>query len=159
MEKSIFTLLVEPRGDLYSEILDFAVGECKVALLVNRVQLKMAKHGTDVLDQLKPFLKNAVESAEWPGTELFSGETAMVYRYVFGPECADILKRVANSFYDWTQPEFPEDLCLLKDDETPWLVSIAHEKDSYFCLSQDEKNRLLDSIPRLASILSKENQE
>ncbi|HUO58404.1 MAG TPA: hypothetical protein VMV05_09555, partial [bacterium] len=54
------------------------------------------------------------------------------------------------------QPNYPEDLCLLTENEEPWFVSIAHAKDSYFSLPEEEKNTLIQSIPELGRILTKD---
>jgi hypothetical protein len=64
-----------------------------------------------------------------------------------------VLKKATNALYGWVQPELPEDLCLLRDEKEAWLVSIAHERDSYLCLSEDERSRLLDALPQLAALL------
>ena len=155
MERRVFALLTEPSGELYSELLDLAAKECRVALLVIRRSLPLSGRGMNVLSRLERFLRDSVESSEWPGTKLL-GEAASVLHYDLGPECAEVLKEATDSLYGWTQPDLPEDLCLLKDEGMPWLVSIAHERDGYFCLSQDERNRLLSSLPQLSAVLAEE---
>jgi hypothetical protein len=152
MDRKDYTLKVEPQGELYSKILDLALEECKFVLLVVRKSLPLSEHGATVLNNLNKYMMSSVESMEWPGTQLLD-ETASVFRYEFSTACAEILKNSAKALYDWTQPELPEDLCLLRNDENPWLVSISHERDSYFYLSENEKNRLLNIIPSMATLL------
>jgi len=60
-----------------------------------------------------------------------------------------MLKTEAHGLYDWVQPNRPEDLCFLRSDETPWLATIAHEKDAYFELSGEEKQRLTKALPNI----------
>jgi hypothetical protein len=158
MSGKSFTLLTEPKEDLYRKVIDYAVNECKTVLLVVRKSIALNSNGTKVLQQLDPYLKNKMESTEWPGTKLLE-DTAVVHQYHFGPACAEILKRSAESLYEWVQPELPEDLCLLKDNEDPWLVSISHERDSYFILNEEARVKLLSSLPELARVLREDIRE
>jgi len=140
----------EPRGRIYRGLLDFALGKCETALLV--LGPFLTARGQTVLAQLEPFLKQKAESSEWPGTQLLGG-TAWVLRYHFTSECAEILKRAVSGLYRWLQPDFPEDLCLLRTDGRPWLVSIAHERDGYLDLTSEEKTHLFEAFPRLKALV------
>ncbi len=146
MKKVRLSLLVEPAGNLYLDLVDYATSQCEIALLVVQSTLHLDPGGKWVLDQLAPFLNQKMESSEWPGTRLF-GKTAWVYHYNLGPECAAVLKRTTGALFDWTQPKLPEDLCFLRGDGEPWLVSIAHERDAFLYLSEEEKLRLFDALP------------
>jgi hypothetical protein len=153
MTRIILNLLAEPTGDVYRKLIDYAALNCKTALLVVRHTIPLAPQGKEVLDQLAIFLRQQEESSEWPGTNLLDS-TALVLRYEFGLECAQVLKRFAGSLYNWQQPDFPEDLCLLRDDGEPWLVSIAHEKDGFLYLSQDEVRNLFNTLPAIESLVN-----
>lgn len=59
------------------------------------------------------------------------------------------LCRRANRLYAWEQPLLPEDLCLLRSEQEPMLVSISHESDAYLLLSEDERQVLLSAVPSL----------
>jgi hypothetical protein len=155
MQRTQFTLLTEPEGDLYRGLIDYAITDCQVAILVVRHSLSLGLRGRSVLDQLNAFLEHKTESSEWPGTKLLD-KTAWVFRYNFGSECATVLKKATNALYSWRQPDLPEDLCLLRGNGTPWLVSIAHEKDSFLYLSQDEILHLLGALPMLKSLIRME---
>lgn len=134
MRRKCFTLTTEPRGDMYRSLLNYAVDACEVALLVVRPDLLLSKTGEKVLAQLRTYLQEQTEASEWPGTQLLDG-IAKVFCYSYEPGCIAILARAADALYSWEQPQLPEDLCLLRADGDPWLVSIAHEKDSYLFLS------------------------
>jgi hypothetical protein len=154
MDRATYDLLAEPTGDLYRELLDFAVGQCSTALLVVHNTPALGEHGSTLISQLRPFLRNEDSSDRWPGTELGPGASPVsVYRYDYGPECAELLKQATDRLYGWLQPALPEDLCLLRDDGSEWLVTIAHEHISYLCLSSKERARLMDAIPQLGSRL------
>jgi hypothetical protein len=159
MEKrATFDLLAEPIGDLYRELLDFAVGECRTALLVVHKSPPLVRQGLDLLSRLKPFLTSKAESKVWPGTGspdmadhefMVSIEPSSVYRYAYGRQCAGLLKQATDRLYAWLQPELPEDLCLLRADGSEWLVTIAHEHVSYLCLSSEEHSRLVKAVPQI----------
>ncbi len=155
MKKTEFNLLNDLTNDLYRKLIDYAVTECKFIQLVVRKTIPLESDGIRVLDQLEPYLKSKIESREWPGTKLFEG-SAIVFRYHSESECAEILKNATHSLYSWEQPNLPEDLCFLKDNEDIWLASITHEKDAYFLLSQEEQLSLLEALPEIRSLI-KEN--
>ena len=151
MDRATFDLLAEPTGDLYRELLDFAVRECGVALLVVHKTPPLSESGSALISQLEPFLRSKEESWEWPGTEIdHIDDPASVLRYHYGPECADILKQATNRLYGWVQPDLPEDFCLLRDDDSPWLVTLVHDHDGYLYLSPEENARLVETVPRIA---------
>ncbi|MCL6592265.1 MAG: hypothetical protein K6U80_20260 [Firmicutes bacterium] len=62
-----------------------------------------------------------------------------------------IIKTYSKKISDWKQPKLPEDLCLLRDNGTPWLISIAHENDMYLEISIEEKEALINNIPDIKS--------
>jgi hypothetical protein len=154
MDRLCFTITSEPKDKIYRDLLDYAVNKCAFALVVIRPSLPFSKAGQRALKALERYFHEERFSSEWPGTTLLT-ETARVLLYQFGPECASVLKELTSSLYRWQHPDLPEDLCLLRAKEEPWLVSIAHEGDSYLCLSEDEKSELLQALPHFAPILMK----
>lgn len=93
--------------------------------------MKLSPSGQTVLDSLKSYLIKKVESKEWPGTIIYSDTPALIYYYKINESSIKILQNAVNSLFSWVQPSYPEDLCFLKNESTPWLVTIAHEKDAY----------------------------
>jgi hypothetical protein len=113
---------------------------------------QLSQKGKEVLNELASFLYKKEMKTEWPGTIIFGGKiTINTYHYV--PESILILKKSATRLYQWQMPDLPDDLCLLRSDGSAWLVTIAHESDSYFVLTEDEKLRLLKSMPAYESML------
>jgi hypothetical protein len=155
MDVHSFAFAREPSGHIYQGLLDFALRSCATALLVVRPSLGLAPTGSTVLKRLEAFLESKTESSEWPGTTLF-GDIAWVYRYTFSAECADVLKTCTNNLYGWAQPNLPEDLCLLRASDDPWLVSISHEHDGYLCLTESEAAQLVAAMPEYADLLVRE---
>lgn len=143
----MFTLLSEPSDRDYYHLLDYALAECKYVLLVIRDTMRLNLKGQRVIEKLSDYLHEEKQTDEWPGTKLLNNQArVLVYDYV--PEVAEILKTPVSSLFRWLQPDFPEDLCLLKKDETPWLVTISHENDGYFVLSEQEKDQLFHALPQ-----------
>ena len=98
------------------------------ALLVVRGGMRLDPSGERVLARLDPFVRRREKARSWPGTQLVGrGHNATVMRYRFGKEVVGILIDAADGLFDWTQPELPEDLCLMRSKGSPWLTTIAHE--------------------------------
>jgi hypothetical protein len=153
MKKNTYNLLKEPINQIYRDLLDFSIHECKYFLLVtDKKNRQLYPTGKAILDQLSPFLFKLQLKSEWPGTILFQVKVP-VYIYHFVPESLEILKKSATSLYEWQRPNLPDDLCLLRSDESPWLVNIAHERDSFLLLSDDEMSCLLEAMPTFNNIL------
>ncbi len=79
--------------------------------------------------------------SEWPGTKLFMGETATVYR-------APLTERILNSVLDytgtlfsWRQPNRPEDLCFLDETNAPIFFSTSHECYAQIFLTDEDLAR------------------
>lgn len=125
---------------------------CDAALLVVQEDMPFSANGQEVLRRLSPFLREAGQSAEWPGTKLL-GRKGQVYHYNLVPECAGILEASVDSLYDWLQPERPEDLCFLRPDGSALLTSIAHERDYFLSLSDADISRIRRECPDLYALL------
>lgn len=154
MSRTIYNFINEPLNQDYYDLLGYSVIDCKHLLLVVRNSIQIDSEGKNIQLKLIPFLCNVSQKNEWPGTTL-SNSNATIYKYYLNPECIAIIRKFSNRLYQWQQPTYPEDLCLLRDDDTPWLVSIAHESDGFLLLSKDEATRLLISLPKLQAIIKR----
>lgn len=149
MNRYVYNLVDEVKGESYVRLLHHALSHCDSFILVIRHSLDVNPSAKTVLNRLESFLIERAERNEWPGTKLLS-ETAQVNTFKFLPPTASALAEVADGLFSWTQPELPEDLCLIRKDGTPWLVTIAHEEDAYMMLSPEESAALTESIPALS---------
>jgi hypothetical protein len=68
------------------------------------------------------------------------------------------LKGDANCLDDWVVPGLPEDLALLRKDQTPWLASISHEHDAWLKLYDDEAEVLRADCPSWTRLLAGLNE-
>lgn len=147
--KAVYDLVIEPQYNCYRQLILHALGWCSSFQIVVRHNLPTGLGVTQLLDKLRFFLISKSEEHEWPGTRLLD-ETATVYRYRFCRESASIMVEVAERLFAWIQPNLPEDLCLLRFDGSPWLVTIAHESDGYLILTRKELRNLVSTIPCLS---------
>lgn len=152
--KNIYSLVNEPVGDTYKKLILFALKYCDNFLFVKHHRKFESESVKNLIKALEPYLIIQKESNEWPGT--ISVEKATVYQYRLTSESADILINYANGLYSWNQVDLPEDLCLIRPDGNPWLVSITYEKDGYLELTEGEKQDLVKEIPELILIEGKE---
>lgn len=78
----------------------------------------------------------AMETPQWPGTRIIGGTAKVVWFPVsYHTERA---MRSVGKFWNWIQPDIPEDLCLW-NSRLEWVVgSVAHEQMCFINLeSQD----------------------
>lgn len=132
-----YTIKHEPASDSYRRMLHFAPTLCNQILLVIRTGNRIDPHALAVLESLQPQCLSAEERSQWPGTTLY-GHTAHVRQYVLNEQSLSILSNSAHRLFEWLQPELPEDLCLLRSNDMPWLVSICHERDAFLRMTEDE---------------------
>jgi hypothetical protein len=149
MERTTYDLLDEPVGELYYGLLDFARSECTLALLVEAREL--TESGQLIMHQLERFQSRKERSTEWPGTQ--TTRSAIVHYYHYDAACAEVLKTATNRLYAWYGWDLPDDLCLLRADESPWLGAIGHESYGYLDLTDEEKARLVTGLPPIAPYL------
>ena len=153
MPRSMYDPPREISGDLYRAVLDYAIQEgLAEVLLVSRPDVVPGSAPSPLLPHLAPALVGQEETSSWPGTTLCCGQTAAVLHYRLDADVAAILTEVASSVFDWKAPDLPEDIALLRADGSPWLASIQHERDAWFELTDDERDRLLAAIPALAPL-------
>lgn len=148
METRIYDLKTEPSGSLYYGLIDSAMSFCALALVVVRPETVLTEAGQRVLDSLNPFVDYKVKSSRWPGTELLDAEADLFYCQL-NQNSSQFIKSATDHLYGWCHPNLPEDLCLLRADREPWLVTIAHEHDGYLILTDLERQHLQLLLPAL----------
>jgi hypothetical protein len=154
MQRATYNLVKEPTGETYCRLIRHLSSYCNEFLLVIRSSVNAYPSTIEGLEKFRDFLLRRSEEAKWPGTELLDG-TATVYRFRLSPEALDHLSSLAEGLYSWKQPELPEDLCFIRFDGSPCLVSIAHEKDGYLLLSDEEYAQLIEEVPDVVPLISR----
>lgn len=122
--------------------------ECR-GLVVTQWPEALSEKGRALLRELAPATLRVETRTEWPGTTLYAGRTAQVTLFRLHPDVVDNLLRYTDGrLFAWLPP-LPEDLCILTAEETPWLTTIAHEKDAFLKGSPESLLRLIDAVPGL----------
>jgi hypothetical protein len=140
-----YTIADEPVAEAYEALLEFALGHCSAGLMVLR-DTELSSSVAHFLGQINAWLIGKERRSSWPGTELI-GHEATVLRFSYNKNVREILANATDRLYGWISPGLPEDLCLIRPDDCPLLVSIAHERDGYLDLHRGEHAALLGNVP------------
>jgi hypothetical protein len=149
MIREAYDLVVEPRDDVYRLLIEASRGPCTSFVLVLTKWGRLSESGAQVVDRLSQHAIDRTDSAEWPGTRL-TRDVATILTFRLDDESASVLKTATNRLYGWRKPELPEDLCLVRRDGSPWLITISSEQDAYMHLDPAEKEILVSNIPSLS---------
>lgn len=155
MKRDRYSILEEPRGPSYKQLIEAAFGTCTQFLLVQQRRVPEPA-ALSVLTELQPFLIRHGRETAWPGSELAPGYSVEVYHYRLTSGSAAILSRAVDGLYEWVQLDRPEDPCFFRSDGSVWLATITQEEDAFFELTREEHDQLLRQVPdlRLAKDLS-----
>ena len=155
-----FDLIAEPRNGEYEALLRLSRAACVRFSLIQRLGsgTGFGPSAQRVLDDLKPHLAVERQVSEWPGTRLLD-DVACLREYQVSHESIGLLMRATSGLYEWRQPERPEDLILWRDSAHPWLVSIAHERDSWLLATRAEYDQLIAAAPELRLLLKEKRGE
>ena len=148
-----YNIIKEPSGRIYTELLSYSMNTCDKFSLVER-NFEKSNEFQKAMEILEDFLIQKEKTNKWPGTELLSpSEHGIVNYYELNNQSIDILLNLSNRLYDWTYPERPEDLILIRKDGNPWLVTISHEEDAYFEMTEDEMKLICLNVEGLRDII------
>ena len=136
--RKIYDVIDEPVGPEYDALLDSALTQCSTVVLSVRPDT-LEPAANEVLDKLEPHRR---------------ASGGAVARFALDRDTVTILKQAARGLYAWRSPSLPENLCLLRGDGSPWLVSIASERLGYLELTPFEKLLLGRAAPGLAAVLA-----
>ncbi|MBA3020538.1 hypothetical protein [Propionicimonas sp.] len=96
--------------------------------------------GKAVLSELSPYLERSVKISQWPGTRSIA--PARVEYFRSEPGAVDVITRCTGSFWEWMDPEMPEDLHFLREDGTVVLGSTTCERYAWLELDREERDSL-----------------
>jgi hypothetical protein len=142
------SLLHEPKGRTYHQLLNEMTTYCSSFQLVARDQLVFDDNCTNLLEDFAKYLTSKSKTTKWPGTDLI-GSAATIYKYVFNQESLALIQENSFALYEWVAPAKPEDLSLFTRDNAPFLVTISHENDAFISCEKAVSARickLLDSL-------------
>jgi hypothetical protein len=148
MNQKNYVLPSNIEGQIYRDLLSFSAGYCDKFILVLRDTVGLNKNAIKAVKMLSPFLVSTSEKSSWGGTILLTG-TATVNEYKFSNDSLELILALSNDLYDWVQPNLPEDLGLIRDDNSPFLSSVTHDLEAVLTLSSSEIDLLEKNIPKL----------
>lgn len=143
-----FELLDEPRGAQWRLLLHCALSQCAFIQFTVRDSISLSAVGYAFLDRLRNSLSETVRAKEWPGTTLLEG-AASLYRYRVDASSSEIVAHATDHLFGFQQPELPEDICLLRQDGSVWMLSITHEEYAELMISEVDQ-RILKSCAELS---------
>ncbi len=146
--KMVFDILSEPADETYRQLLRECREYSTTALLVVRDPEDLTASAVDFLASVEPWCLRKELKSEWPGT-VMKGFLATIYTYGLDEDSLSRFQNAATRLYQWVQPELPEDLCFLRFDGRPLLVTIMHERDAYLNMTESEAEGLMLAIPSL----------
>ena len=140
--RKTYDLVDEPTGDDYRALLVCARAQCDTAVLSLDANHDLHPAGQAIVVRLSSQLRS----------ESRNGDVRLL-RYEFNQACIDVLSE-APGLFAWRQPGLPENLCLLRADGSPWIVSIAADRIGYVEFTPFEKLLLGRVAPGLAAVLA-----
>jgi len=149
MTKTIYTLSKEPEGILYKTLLENLIKFCDTAAFVIQEEEELSNKALKFLNKISNTVVEKKRVISWPGTKLIGvelDEGALFYKIVFNENSCEIFKEETEGLFDWIEPNMPEDLSFLRPDGTEFFISISHEKDCYFKITEEEKGKLEKSF-------------
>jgi hypothetical protein len=148
MSRAMYTIALPIHGHLYRSLLEFGMSRGFRVLLVEPPRIALGPAARAVLERLAKHEVRNYTSNSWPGTTLLR-DTAKVHEYALTAESRDDLLASSKEISAWQAPDLAEDLCLLRPDGSPWLVTIAHEGDCYLEVTTEELKEVLTFVPEL----------
>lgn len=153
-----FSIRGRLHGAKYTALLMQSCHWCKYALLVVQPGIELGQYGQATLKRLEPWLRKEEIRHSWPGTGVVGERSpwwkpSRVLTYQLDRGLINAFAEVTKSLEDWLQPQLPENLCILYEDESAWLMSITHEREFYLSIDNCAYRDLLREIPSITSYL------
>ncbi len=148
-----FEILGRPRGETYRALIRELAALCPFGML--RQNRFPRETELAVLDLLQPDTVARMKKLAIPG--YFIGPSFLkipdevenpyhVYVFQLTERALSVLTRVTNRLYGWQYPDLPEDLCLLREDWMPCLMTVSHDCIGYLYMTPAELFPLLERV-------------
>lgn len=149
------SLLAEPRGRSYQELLEAAARMCATGTLITHLGKPYLATANDVIEALRDDELSAQPVGNWPGTQLANGFSATRHDFRLTEHALGLLLDRARGLYDWHMPDLPDDLSFSRGDGSLWLGSTGHEGDSFIEMSNDELDAVRREFPAFAALIGR----
>jgi hypothetical protein len=138
MLRQAYDIVAPVRGEAYRQLLEFARTMGLRFGLARRQSLKYHEPADSILASLEDHIVWSRSASSWPGTELIGGGQADVALFTTNDVTIELLSRFADGLFDWCGPQRPEDVWFEASDGDVILATIAHEKDGYMRMTDEE---------------------
>lgn len=152
-----YWFVAEPTGEVYAELLGMGIRHRWQPYLILRSLAELRGDRSEGVQPPEELEISREVVTSWPGTKLGGGDTAIMIRLLSDRRFLDWALSVTNGLYDWVDPSPLEDVGFLRTDRTVWLASIAHERDAFMDLTDEEYTSLLQECPGLEALLEQEH--
>ena len=133
----IYNLKIDVNSSFYNQLFRMALDFESRMLFVVREKYKIR---TEILKIIQPHIISIKKTQQWPGT-ISRGTSVDLYCCQITQDLVDELKILLPTLWSWMNPDFAEDISFVRGDGKSWFISITHEKDCYFILTDDEKKK------------------
>jgi hypothetical protein len=151
-EARTYDFLAEPSGATFEGLIraSLTIRGAFQLVTISDWHRRMAR---GALERLSSFQISSQSSTEWPNTTLADAEPATVFRYRATDEALATLLSLCDHLYGWVNPDLPQDLCFLRTNDVPWLISTADERIGYLNITEHEKQELVLATPGLDALI------
>lgn len=140
---NVYTIKTISQSEVYKCALQYSLIFPSLMLFIvkdNHLSINKEIHSI-----LSPNIVKVMRTIKWPGT--ISREQKSLHYCEIDKNLVNSLSKLCSDIPLWRNPEFPEDLSLIRqDNRAPWFISISHEKDCYFKFTVKEKEPFQRSI-------------
>ena len=152
MQTRSYEIVKEPAGDAYRAVLSLLeTSGAEAGLVISQDGVETGALSLAVIDVLKSVIVDVRKVTEWPGTKLQDGQSARLLRFEIVPTSIELLRMRADRLYGWRLPDLPADLCAWRADGSLLMGTIAHQRDGWLVLTEEEAERLRGFVDLRAS--------
>jgi len=146
-----FTITEDVHGQRYFDLIKWCVSHSAQVGFTVSPKAKLSNRSKALIHACEDRGAIKREVTAWPGTVLQSG-TAIMY-LTTGLENMDTILAAASNLFAWQDPDLPEDLFFLRDDDSALLTTTTHEDHAHLTLDDDELDQIKADLPWITQIL------
>lgn len=134
-----YFLGVEPSGGSYEQLIEDAQASCSLFALTLRDPRLYSPHVRSVWESLQKWAAPSDETMiARPSLTAVLGAVDDLGLFRLERKSAAFLRGAVQRLFDWGQPDWPDDLCFVRDDGSLWLSTISHEFDAVIDLGTEQ---------------------
>ena len=140
-----FFFTEDVKGTTYVELIRFLARRSKYVMFVIPIKNYINGHGDLVLKRLTSLEYKMSEVDNWPGTTLLDGSTVTAYTIPVSNLLIQLIATLNTSLFLWKLPNFPEDPCFFRSDNSVLFSSTTHEGFATINMTEDDHQAWLEN--------------